>query len=553
MNRVSGRRGAFVLVAGLLAVAGCSSDDDAASTSSDVSETTATPEVTEPTAATAVPDDSAPEPDVTTDVTTAPDGDFDPYAQTLEWVECELGECATATVPIDYDDPSAGTTTIAMSRSAATGDRQGSLFVNPGGPGGSGVDFTFSLIALGSPELSEAYDLIGFDPRGVGTSDPLGCLDTAGLDELLATDVDPDNQASVDAFGELVGAQGDACLATNPQLAQHVTTVETAKDLDVMRSLVGDEQLNYYGASYGTFLGATYAALFPEQVGRLVLDGAVDPSLSAIQQTLRQAGGFQLAFDDYLADCLANDCPLGSSADEVEAKVTELFATAAATPLPTDNPERPLTQTLAVYGIVAPLYAPDVWPVLTESLTAAFDGDGTLLLAAADQYTGRGPDEYFSNQAQAQTAITCLDAQIAGEPDSAPTEDDFLAASPLFGAQFYGLSEVGCDTWPIEPTVEAPDYSAAGAAPILVVGATGDPATPIEEAETLADVLDSGVLLIRDGDGHTSYFAMNSCITSAVDSFLLDGTVPEDGTECPNETTTPDSGIPDDADTTEEG
>ena len=196
-----------------------------------------------------------------------------------------------------------------------------------------------------------------------------------------------------------------------------------------------------------------------------------------------------------------------------------------------------LTQSLAVYGIVAPLYAPDVWPTLTESLTAAFDGDGTLLLAAADQYTGRGPDEYFSNQAQAQTAITCLDAQIAPEPDSVPTEDDFLAASPLFGTQFYGLSEVGCDTWPIEPTVEAPDYSAAGAAPILVVGATGDPATPIEEAEALADLLESGVLLIRDGDGHTSYFAMNPCISSAVDSFLLDGTVPEDGTECPNETT----------------
>ena len=530
MYRVSGRRVAFVLAAGLVAVAGCSSDDDAASTPNEVSETTVASEGTESAVTTAVPD-------VTTDVTTAPDGDFDPYAQTLEWTECELVECATVTVPIDYDDPSAGTTTINMSRLAATGDRQGSLFMNPGGPGGSGVDFNFSFGALGSPELGEVYDLIGFDPRGVGTSDPLGCLDTAGLDELIATVVDPEDQASVDAFGELIAEQGEACLATNPQLAQHVTTVETAKDLDVMRSLVGDEQLNYYGASYGTFLGATYAALFPEQVGRLVLDGAVDPSLSAFQQTLRQAGGFQLAFDDYVADCLANDCPLGSSADEIEAKVTDLFATAAATPLPTDNPDRPLTQTLALYGIVAPLYSQDIWPTLTESLTAAFDGDGTQLLFAADSYNDRGPDAYFDNAAQAYTAITCLDAQIAPEPDSVPTQDDFLAASPVFGTQFYGLSEVGCDTWPIEPTVEAPDYSATGAAPILVVGATGDPATPIEEAEELADLLESGVLLIRDGDGHTSYFTMNSCITSAIDSFLLDGTVPEDGTECPNETT----------------
>ncbi len=378
-----------------------------------MSETTVASEVTEPRVTTASPD-------VTTDVTTAPDGDFDPYAQTLEWTECELVECATVTVPIDYDDPSAGTTTINMSRLAATGDRQGSLFMNPGGPGGSGVDFNFSFAALGSPELGEAYDLIGFDPRRVGTSDPLGCLDTAGLDELIATVVDPEDQASVDAFGELVAEQGEACLATNPQLAQHVTTVETAKDLDVMRSLVGDEQLNYYGASYGTFLGATYAALFPEQVGRLVLDGAVDPSLSAFQQTLRQAGGFQLAFDDYLADCLANDCPLGSSADEIEAKVTDLFATAAATPLPTDNPDRPLTQTLALYGIVAPLYSQDIWPTLTESLTAAFDGDGTQLLFAADSYNDRGPDADFDNAAQAYTAITCLDAQIAPEPTRCP-------------------------------------------------------------------------------------------------------------------------------------
>jgi pimeloyl-ACP methyl ester carboxylesterase len=461
---------------------------------------------------------------------------FDPYAQSLEWAECAGYECAKATVPVDYDDPSAGTTTIAMKRWKATGDKIGTLFINPGGPGGSGIEFLSAFRLLVAEQVAAAYDIVGFDPRGVGASDPLGCLDTKDLDTLLATDVDPDDQASVDAYSELVAAQGEACLATNPKLARHVTTVETAKDLDVLRALVGDEQLYYYGASYGTFLGATYAALFPDKVGRLVLDGAMDPSLSAIQGSLRQAGGFQLAFDDYAADCVANACPLGGSVEEIEQRVGDLLAATADEPLATDDPDRPLTQALAFYGIAEPLYSELEWPLLTAALAAAFDGDGTALLASADQYNQRSADGYASNLQQANSAINCLDAQITHEPDSTLTEDDFLAASALFGAIVYGYAEVGCDAWPIEPTVEGPDYTAAGAGPILVVGTTGDPATPIESARKLADLLESGVLLIRDGEGHTAYFSGNTCITEAINAYLIDGTVPEDGTECGAET-----------------
>lgn len=460
-------------------------------------------------------------------------GDFDPYGQTLEWSACDVGECAEATVPIDYDDPSAGTTTIAMVRQPAMGDRAGTLFVNPGGPGESGIDFVVEAgLYFGLP-IQESFDIVGFDPRGVGQSDPLVCLDDEELDDYVAADVDPDDPASVDAYGELIAGMADACLATNPELAKHVTTVETAKDLDVLRALVGDDELYYFGGSYGTFLGATYAALFPDRVGRVVLDGAIDPSIALLQNDLRQAGGFQLAFDDYATDCVATGCPLGASVEEIEASVAGVFDAAFADPLPTGDSERPLTRATAMYGVIAQLYAEDSWPQLTDAILAALDGDGSALLGSSDGYWQRAADGYVTNTAESNKAITCLDAQVAPAPESVPTEDDFIEASSLFGEIYYGLVEIECDTWPIEPSVEFPDYTAPGAAPILVIGSTGDPATPIESAHVLADLLESGVLLIRDGEGHTAYFTFqSSCINDIVDAYLAEGTVPDDGTEC---------------------
>ena len=522
----------FALLTATALLAACTGSDDSADSTS----ATSAPAVTETPTTDAPETTDAPD---TTDapVATEPDGDFDAYAQTLEWSECELGECAEATVPIDYEDPSAGFTTIAMAGAAATGtdDKIGTLFINPGGPGGSGIELLGFFTLVASPEVLASYDVVGFDPRGVGQSDPLGCLDTEGLDELLSADVDPDDQQSVDDYTALVDGQGEACLETNPELSQHVTTVETAMDLDVLRALAGDDELHYIGFSYGTFLGTTYAALFPDNVGRLVLDGAMDPSLTAAQTGLRQAGGFQLAFDDYAADCVENDCALGASVEEIEQQVIDLFATTADGPLPTDDPDRSLTQAYAFYGVAQQLYAEESWPFLTEALASAFEGDGSLLLGSADEYSRRTPDGYLNNQAQANSAINCLDDQIAPEPDSTPTEEDFLEASPLFGAIAYGFVEVGCDGWPIAPTVEAPDYTAEGAAPILVVGTTGDPATPIESAQKLAELLDSGVLLTREGEGHTAYLEGNPCITSIIDAYLLEGTVPEDGTTCSEE------------------
>jgi pimeloyl-ACP methyl ester carboxylesterase len=526
MNRVSGRRVAFVMAAGLIAVAGCSSDDDAASTPSEVSETTVASEVTEPPAETTVPD-------VTTDVTTAPDGDFDPYAQTLEWVECELGECATATVPIDYDDPSAGDTFIELVRIPASGEAQGTLFVNPGGPGESGVDFAPGWALLVGPEVTAAYDVVGFDPRGVGASDPLECLDTAALDEFIAFDPTPETPEEIDEWATLLAGMGEGCEQDAGALASHVTTVETARDLDVLRAVVGDDQLNYYGASYGTYLGATYAALFPDNVGRLVLDGAVDPEMPFSELFLGYARGFEVALASYADNCVADGaCPLGSTPDEVIASVQDLFAQVDEEPLLTSDPDRPITQGLAYWGVVTGLSsAEEGWPLLTEAVLSAQNGDGDLLLLLADVATGRDEEGYSSNLFMAQTAIDCLDTQIRPEGDEVNI-DEFVEASPTFGAIVGGFAAYGCDTWPLETALQAPDYSAPGAAPIVVLGTTRDPNTPYAWAQRLAEIIDSGVLLTRDGDGHTGYLKGNACIDQTINEYLVNGAVPDDGTTC---------------------
>lgn len=526
MNRVSGRRVAFVMAAGLIAVAGCSSDDDAGSTPSEASETTVASEATEPPAETTVPD-------VTTDVTTAPDGDFDPYAQTLEWVECELGECATATVPIDYDDPSAGDTFIELVRIPASGEAQGTLFVNPGGPGDSGVDFAPGWVALVGPEVTAAYDVVGFDPRGVGASDPLECLDTAALDEFIAFDPTPETPEEIDEWATLLAGMGEGCEQDAGALASHVTTVETARDLDVLRALVGDDQLNYYGASYGTYLGATYAALFPDNVGRLVLDGAVDPEMPFSELWLGFGGGFEVALASYADNCVSGgSCPLGSTPDEVIASVQDLFAQVDEEPLLTSDPDRPITQGLAFWGVVTALSsAEEGWPLLTEAVLSAQNGDGDLLLLLADVATGRDAEEYSSNLFMAQTAINCLDTQIRPEGDEVNI-DEFVEASPTFGAIVGGFAAYGCDTWPLETALQAPDYSAPGAAPIVVLGTTRDPNTPYAWAQRLAEIIDSGVLLTRDGDGHTGYLKGNACIDQTINEYLVNGAVPDDGTTC---------------------
>ena len=460
--------------------------------------------------------------------------------QAVEWGACEsadaaeLGaECATVQVPIDYDDPSAGDTFIELLRMPASGEAQGTLFMNPGGPGESGVAFAPAWALNLDPQVTAAYDVVGFDPRGVGASDPLECLDTAALDEFIAFDPTPETPEEAEEWAALVAAMGEGCEQDAGALASHVTTVETARDLDVLRALVGDEQLTYYGASYGTHLGATYAALFPDNVGRLVLDGATHPDIPFSEIWLGFGGGFELALASYADNCVSSgECPVGSTSDEVVAAVQDLFTRVDEEPLPTSDPDRPVTQQLAFWGVLTPLAGGEEgWPFLTNAILEAQNGSGDTLLALADSANGRGADGYESNMFMIQTAIDCLDTQIRPEGDEVDI-DEFVATSPTFGAILAGFAEYGCATWPLETALEAPDYSAPGASPIVVVGTTRDPNTPYEWAQQLAEIIDSGVLLTRDGDGHTGYLKGNTCIDQTVNEYLVNGVVPDDGTTC---------------------
>jgi pimeloyl-ACP methyl ester carboxylesterase len=322
------------------------------------------------------------------------------------------------------------------------------------------------------------------------------------------------------------------CQRASGSLLAHVSTVEAARDMDILRALVGDEQINFLGASYGTYLGATYAELFSRRVGRMVLDGAVDPSVDPEQMALVQAASFQTALRAYVSDCVQQSgCPLGTDVDAGLARVSSFFEQVDAAPIAGDG-KRQLTQGYAVLGVWLPLYEKSYWPILSNALAAAFQGEGAQLLQLADYYTNRGVSGFTDNSNEAIYAVNCLDhpqrATVASVQRSIPR---FLQASPVFGRTF-AWGALACSRWPVEAAEPSPPIDGAGAAPIVVIGTTRDPATPYEWAVELADQLQSGVLLSRDGDGHTGYHVGNSCIDEVVESYLVDGTVPADGKEC---------------------
>ncbi len=455
------------------------------------------------------------------------------YEQELDWERCAGQDCAQLEVPLDYADPDGETITLEVLRVRARDrDRRvGSLVVNPGGPGGSGVDYASNAAAYFGPELLRAFDVVGFDPRGVGRSTPLDCLPDAQLDVLVAADPDPDTAAEVARSDRLVRRLGQGCLERSGALAEHMSTAEAARDIDVLRAALGDAELSYFGASYGTFLGATYADLFPDRVGRMVLDGALDPSLSTLELNLVQAEGFETALRAYVRNCVdRGGCFLGGSVDVGTRRIRQLLDEVERRPLPADG--RELAVGNAVLGVWAPLYNEDYWDILDTALRSAFGGDGAPLLSLSDAYVSRGSDGFLNNSLEALYAVNCLD-----HDDSIPSSEveqylpRFLEASPTFGRIFaYGLS--GCAQWPVRTGRVPEEIAAEGAAPILVVGTTRDPATPLEWAEALADQLESGVLVRRDGDGHTGYLAGNECVDSAVESYLVSGTVPDGTVDC---------------------
>jgi pimeloyl-ACP methyl ester carboxylesterase len=453
--------------------------------------------------------------------------------QEVSWEPCEGGECADIWVPLDYDDPDGLAITLKAKRKTATDDakRRGSLFINPGGPGESGIEY---LGFIGLPDNVRAmYDVVGFDPRGVASSTPVDCLSDSDLDAYIASDPTPDDDQEVQQLEDGFATFSQGCVDESGPLVEHLSTVEVARDLDLMRQLVRDKKLNFFGASYGTYIGATYAGLFPKKVGRMVLDGAVDPLADPHKVAVHQTAGFQTALDAYLQDCIdKGNCPLGDSVAEGEQSFIDFFKSLDQSPLPTSS-GRDLTEGLGFLGVIVTLYSKESWPYLTQAMQQALSGSGDTLLALADFYNHRKADGTFTgNSTEANPAVNCLDhPQDVSVQQIEGNEQEFLKASNVFGRVGMWF-DYGCSNWPVTSTEKQPDFSAKGAPPIVVVGTTRDPATPYEQAVKLADELDSGVLLSRDGDGHTAYGSGNSCIDDAINGFLLSGAPPADGKQC---------------------
>ena len=460
------------------------------------------------------------------------------YEQSVDWSACGDDECATLTVPLDYDDPAGPTVGIHLDRRPADDQdsKVGSLLVNPGGPGEPGSDLASNASGYFRPALLRHFDIVGFDPRGTGQSAPVDCLSDSELDAYVASDPEPSTPAEERTFVQLTRGLGRGCAQLSGDLASHVSTREAARDIDVLRAVLGERVISYFGFSYGTELGATYAELFPGRVGRFVLDGAVDPTLDGRESALVQAAGFETALRAYVANCLdvTDSCFLGDSVDEGMQRIREFLDQVQEQPLTTTS-GRELTAGLAIYGIVVPLYSRETWIVLSQALRSAFDGDGSTLMLLADTYTSRSSDgSYAKNTMEALPAISCLDAPEGIRPARVPAEyPAFEEASPTFGRVFaWGLT--ACRNWPAARGVDTEPLTidADGAPPIVVVGTTRDPATPLVQAQALASQLDSGVLVTRDGDGHTAYNSGNECIDRAVESYLIEGAVPQDGLSC---------------------
>jgi len=460
------------------------------------------------------------------------------YSQVLVWETCEAGDfqCTTATAPLDWNDPARASIELALIRKAAPGDPIGSLLINPGGPGASGYDFVRDSTSSGVDDrLRAKFDVVGFDPRGVNHSSKVSCYgDPSEMDAFLyGLSSNPvgsdawiaDQQASSRAFGQ-------SCLAHTGELLGYVDTVSAARDLDLLRAVLGDAKLNYLGYSYGTLLGATFAERYPEKTGRLVLDGAVDPATTEFDVTSVQAQGFESAMRAYLKDCLKRDeCPFTGSVESSMVSIRDLLTRLAAAPL-TGSDGRQLGSGAMFNAMILPLYNVQTWPLLDDLFPDVLGGNADYALQLADAYYGRlGDGTYEDNSTEAFIAVNCLDYTVDSSIETMRAEAAELARlAPIFGPQMsYGGT--GCVGWPYPPTRVRGAIAAEGSAPILVVGTTNDPATPYRWAKALAAQLENGHLLSFEGEGHTAYNS-SPCVNRIVDDFLIEGKVPTGSPRC---------------------
>lgn len=455
----------------------------------------------------------------------------------LAWSACSGAagpsgyQCATLRVPLDYAHPARGTIPIALDRRVATDGARGSILVDPGGPGVSGVDFLAEAWPYIPAYLTRHWTIVGFDPRGVARSDPVTCGPPSQLQAELTADPAPTTAAGFDALVALDRRFAAGCEARSGRLLAHVGTFDAARDMNRIREALGERELTYLGFSYGTLLGTAYAELYPRKIRAMVLDGAIDPAIGPIASAEQQAAGLQQQLDAFFASCRSGDCgwhPRGSPQSAFESLVARVRRRAVPV---AGSGGQSVGLAVLLYGTASALYTPSSWPGLGRALSSLARGDGGPILSMFDSYVGRRPNGTFANTDEAETAIDCATTPAPTLAQIRAAAPAARAASPVFGLlDLYG--EAGCSVWPVGASGPSGPVHAPGSPTIVVVGATHDPVTPYAWAKGLAAQFPHGVLVTRDGGGHTSYF-QSSCVRRVVDRYLVTTVAPRPGTVCP--------------------
>lgn len=442
----------------------------------------------------------------------------------ISWVPCGALQCGTVTAPLDYARPDGPSIQIAVARRPAgdPAERIGSLVINPGGPGASGIDDLPNELSALDPEVLARFDIVSFDPRGVERTAPVDCAPggapaaTPAAAHGQPPDPVPTTAAARRALLESDRAFAAQCERDSGEILPYVGTVDSARDLDRIRQALGDSTLTFVGHSYGTLLGATYAAMYPTHVRAMVLDGAIDPALPTTQYVTGQAESYEAQFEAFANWCtMSAACPWHPTGDPTAALLALIQGSGP-------------TGAAALYNaLLSGLEQEGSWPALADALAAAESGDGGPVSSLSGSYTSGGS----SNAQEAEQAIDCLDHPVDRDPASYPALADRMGRdAPVFGP-LLAWDLLGCAVWPASPTRIPAPVSDPGAPPILVVGTTGDPVTPYSWAQFLAGELTGGVLLTWRGQSHVAEF-YSPCVRSAVQSYLVDGVTPTAGTIC---------------------
>ena len=514
------RRAPFRLLLAALAVgvAGCAGDVGVATERAD------------PVAADT--DSSAPPTTADSDTTSPATGDSVDPSGGLQWDELSEGvDTALLEVPVDYDDPDGPTFDLFVARHRATDQENkiGSLLVNPGGPGFGGSDFAIFADQVYNQELLDRFDIIGWDPRGTGQSEPgIDCIDD--YDHYFSgTDITPDDDEEKQQIVALAEEFANNCVERNADYFEYVGTNNSARDMDSIRRALGEDQISYFGFSYGSELGATWATLFPETVRAAVLDGAADPTATLTEGGVQQAAGFEQSIATFLAECSDDPSCAFHNDGDAEGAFDALMLELDDEPIPSEPGRPDITRGVALQAVAQAMYSQSFWDRLYEALADAQEGDGSGLLSLYDSYYQRKADGTWGNELEAFQTISCMD-----DPER-PTveEDDATAAQYLEVAPRFAPNTTGtyfCTFFPpaIDPRV---DVTGAGAGPIVVVGTTGDPATQLSSTRAMVDTLEDGRLVVVDADQHTGY-RVNDCVDNAVHRYLIDLEVPPEETDC---------------------